>query len=152
MQENNINQFKINKICCVGAGYVGGPTMAVIAKKCPHIIVNVVDINKDRIDAWNGPYDQLPIYEPGLSEVISQTRGQNLFFSTEIDENIERSEMIFMAVNTPTKTEGPGAGMAADLKYIEACAKNIAKVAKTRVSLTVTPVRVTLPIFLTVMV
>jgi UDPglucose 6-dehydrogenase len=123
--------MKVKKICCIGAGYVGGPTMAVIALKCPDIEVNVVDISKDRIDAWNGPYDQLPIYEPGLSEVISQTRGQNLFFSTEIDQNIERSEMIFMAVNTPTKTEGPGAGMAADLKYIEACAKNIAKVAKT---------------------
>ena len=123
--------MKVNKICCIGAGYVGGPTMAVIALKCPELEVTVVDINKKRIDAWNGPYDQLPIYEPGLKEVIEESRGRNLFFSTDIDKAIDRSEMIFMAVNTPTKTEGEGAGMAADLKYIEACAKNIALVAKT---------------------
>ena len=94
--------------------------MAVIALKCPELEVTVVDINKKRIDAWNGPYDQLPIYEPGLKEVIEESRGRNLFFSTDIDKAIDRSEMIFMAVNTPTKTEGEGAGMAADLKYIEA--------------------------------
>ena len=123
--------MKVNNICCIGAGYVGGPTMSVIALKCPNIKVTVVDINQDRIDAWNGPLDKLPIYERGLAEVVGQARGRNLFFSTEIDLAIEASEIIFMAVNTPTKSEGEGAGMAADLRYIEACAKNIAKVAKT---------------------
>ena len=123
--------MKVNKICCIGAGYVGGPTMAVIALNCPELEVTVVDINKKRIDAWNGPYNQLPVYEPGLKEIIEKTRGRNLFFSSDIDQAIHSSEMIFMAVNTPSKTEGKGAGMAADLKYIEACAKNIALVAKT---------------------
>ena len=121
----------VNKICCIGAGYVGGPTMAVIALKCPNIEVTVVDINTKRIDAWNGPLNQLPVYEPGLKDVVSEVRGKNLFFSTEINEAILQSEMIFMAVNTPTKTSGEGAGMAADLKYIEACTKKIAEVAKT---------------------
>lgn len=123
--------MKVNRICCIGAGYVGGPTMAVIALKCPDIKVTVVDINQERIDAWNGPLDQLPVYEPGLAEVVGEARGRNLFFSTDIDQSIEASEMIFMAVNTPTKTEGEGAGMAADLRFIEASAKNIAQVAQT---------------------
>ena len=123
--------MKVNRICCIGAGYVGGPTMAVIALKCPEIKVTVVDINQERIDAWNGPLDQLPVYEPGLAEVVGEARGRNLFFSTDIDQSIEASEMIFMAVNTPTKTEGEGAGMAADLRFIEASAKNIAQVAQT---------------------
>nr|CCF99499.1 UDP-glucose/GDP-mannose dehydrogenase [uncultured Flavobacteriia bacterium] len=123
--------MKVNCICCIGGGYVGGPTMAVIALKCPDIKVIVVDINQERIEAWNGPLDQLPVYEPGLAEVVEQARGRNLFFSMDIDKAIEDSEMIFMAVNTPTKTEGEGAGMAADLRYIEACAKNIAQVAQT---------------------
>ena len=122
--------MKVNRICCIGAGYVGGPTMAVIALKCPDIKVTVVDINHERIDSWNGPLDQLPVYEPGLAEVVEESRGRNLFFSTDIDQAIEASQMIFMAVNTPTKTEGEGAGMAADLKYIEACAKKIAEVAQ----------------------
>ena len=113
------------------AGYVGGPTMAVIAMKCPNIKVTVVDINADRIDSWNGSLENLPIYEPGLADVVAESRGINLFFSTEVDKAIDEAEMIFMAVNTPTKTEGEGAGMAADLKYIEASAKNIARVAKT---------------------
>ena len=123
--------MKIKKICCIGAGYVGGPTMAVIALKCPDINVTVVDLNKERIAAWNGPLANLPIYEPGLAEVVAEARGRNLFFSTEVDKAIEEAEMIFMAVNTPTKTKGEGAGMAADLRYVEACAKNIAQVAKT---------------------
>jgi UDPglucose 6-dehydrogenase len=123
--------MKIKKICCIGAGYVGGPTMAVIALKCPDIKVTVVDLNKERIAAWNGPLANLPIYEPGLAEVVAEARGRNLFFSTEVDKAIEEAEMIFMAVNTPTKTKGEGAGMAADLRYVEACAKNIAQVAKT---------------------
>ena len=123
--------MKIKNICCIGAGYVGGPTMAVIAMKCPDIKVTVVDINAERIAAWNGPLEKLPIYEPGLSKVVNEARGRNLFFSTEVDKSIDESEMIFMAVNTPTKTEGEGAGMAADLKYVEASAKTIARVSKT---------------------
>ena len=121
--------MKVKSICCIGAGYVGGPTMAVIALKCPAIKVIVVDINQERIDAWNGPLDMLPIYEPGLDEVVGKARGRNLFFSTDIDAAIQESEMIFMAVNTPTKTEGEGAGMAADLQYVEACAKQIGEAA-----------------------
>jgi UDPglucose 6-dehydrogenase len=123
--------MQIKNICCIGAGYVGGPTMAVIALKCPDIKVTVVDLNKERIDAWNGPLENLPIYEPGLAEVVAKARGRNLFFSTEVNKAIEKAEMIFMAVNTPTKTEGEGAGMAADLRYVKACAKNIARVATT---------------------
>ena len=119
--------MKIKNICCIGAGYVGGPTMAVIAFKCPDIKVTVVDANPEKIAAWKGPLDQLPVYEPGLSEVVEVARGRNLFFSTEIETAIQAAEMLFIAVNTPTKTEGEGAGMAADLRYIEACAKDIAK-------------------------
>ena len=123
--------MQIKNICCIGAGYVGGPTMAVIALKCPDIKVTVVDLNAARIAAWNGPLENLPIYEPGLAEVVAEARGRNLFFSTEVDKAIEKAEMIFMAVNTPTKIEGEGAGMAADLRFVEACAKNIAQVAIT---------------------
>ena len=123
--------MQIKNICCIGAGYVGGPTMAVIALKCSEIKVTVVDLNPQRIAAWNGPLDNLPVYEPGLAEVVKETRGRNLFFSTEVDKAIEKAEMIFMAVNTPTKTEGEGAGMAADLRYVEACARNIARVSTT---------------------
>ena len=123
--------MEIKNICCIGAGYVGGPTMAVIAQKNPQIKITVVDANPKRIEAWNGPLDQLPIYEPGLAKVVKQTRDKNLFFSTDIPIAIERAQIIFMAVNTPTKTEGEGAGMAADLRYIEACAKDIAKHSKT---------------------
>jgi UDPglucose 6-dehydrogenase len=122
--------MQIKNICCIGAGYVGGPTMAVIALKCPHINVTVVDANPDKIKAWNGPLENLPVYEPGLAEVVKEARGRNLFFSDNIAANIEKAEMIFMAVNTPTKTEGEGAGMAADLRYIEACALDIAKYSK----------------------
>ena len=122
--------MQIKNICCIGAGYVGGPTMAVIALKCPHISVTVVDANPDKIKAWNGPLEQLPVYEPGLAEVVKEARGRNLFFSSDIPGNIEKAEMIFMAVNTPTKTEGEGAGMAADLRYVEACARDIAKYSK----------------------
>ena len=117
----------IKNICCIGAGYVGGPTMAVIAEKCPDIKVTVVDSNLEKIDAWNGSLDSLPVYEPGLKEIVQKVRGKNLFFSNDIDKHIDESEMIFIAVNTPTKTEGEGAGMAADLKYVIACAKQIAK-------------------------
>ncbi len=120
----------VKNICCIGAGYVGGPTMSVIALKCPHINVTVVDANPDKIKEWNGPVNNLPIYEPGLSDVVKEARGRNLFFSDDIAGNIEKAEMIFMAVNTPTKTEGEGAGMKADLRNIEACAKDIAKYSK----------------------
>ena len=104
--------------------------MAVIALKCPHINVTVVDANPDKIKAWNGPLDELPVYEPGLADVVKEARGRNLFFSEDIPGNIEKSEMIFMAVNTPTKKEGVGAGMEADLRYVEACAHDIAKYSK----------------------
>ena len=122
--------MEVKSICCIGAGYVGGPTMAVIALKCPHLNVTVVDANPEKIKGWNGPLENLPVYEPGLSDVVKEARGRNLFFSDDIAGNIEKSEMIFMAVNTPTKTEGEGAGMAADLRYVEACAKDIAKFSK----------------------
>jgi UDPglucose 6-dehydrogenase len=122
--------MEVKNICCIGAGYVGGPTMAVIALKCPHIKVTVVDANPEKIKAWNGPLANLPVYEPGLAEVVEEARGRNLFFSEDIKGSIEKSEMIFMAVNTPTKTEGEGAGMAADLRYVEACAKDIANYSK----------------------
>ena len=123
--------MEIKNICCIGAGYVGGPTMAVIALKCPQINVTVVDANPERIKAWNGPLENLPIYEPGLADVVKEARGRNLFFSDDIAGNIEKSQMIFMAVNTPTKTEGEGAGMGADLRFIESCARDIAKYSKT---------------------
>lgn len=122
----------VKNICCIGAGYVGGPTMAVIAQKCPHIKVTVVDVNESRINAWNSSNgDDLPVYEPGLAAVVQEARGRNLFFSTEVDKAINEAEMIFISVNTPTKTYGTGKGMAADLKYIELCARQIARVAKT---------------------
>ena len=114
------------KICCIGAGHVGGPTMAMIALKCPDIRVTVVDINKERIAGWKS--DQLPVYEPELSDVVKQCRGRNLFFSTDIEEAIRASDMIFVSVNTPTKTYGIGAGKAADLRYWEQCARRIAAV------------------------
>lgn len=124
--------MNIKNICCIGAGYVGGPTMAVIAQKCPHIKVTVVDLNEKRIAAWNDEdVNNIPIYEPGLSDVVAEARGRNLFFSTEVDKAIDEAEMIFISVNTPTKTYGVGKGMAADLKYIELCARQIARVAKT---------------------
>ncbi|MGL5111679.1 MAG: UDP-glucose 6-dehydrogenase [Flavobacterium sp.] len=121
----------ITKICCIGAGYVGGPTMAVIAQKCPHIQVTVVDLNQERIAAWNdADVNNIPIYEPGLAEVVQEARGRNLFFSTDVEKAIDEAQLIFISVNTPTKTYGKGKGMAADLKYIELCARQIAKVAK----------------------
>ena len=122
--------MKIKNICCIGAGYVGGPTMAVIAQKVPEIQVTIVDINEKRIAAWNDEdLSQLPVYEPGLAEVIAEARGRNLFFSTDVEKAICEADMIFISVNTPTKTYGKGKGMAADLKYIELCARQIAEVA-----------------------
>ncbi|ORX87167.1 nucleotide sugar dehydrogenase [Basidiobolus meristosporus CBS 931.73] len=117
----------VKKICCIGAGYVGGPTCAVIALKCPEIQVTIVDVNPSRIDAWNS--DKLPIYEPGLDEVVQAARGRNLFFSTEVDKAIQEADLIFVSVNTPTKKSGMGAGFAADLAYIETATRRIATVA-----------------------
>jgi UDPglucose 6-dehydrogenase len=113
------------KICCIGAGYVGGPTMAMIALKAPNIEVRVVDMNATRIAAWNS--DSLPVYEPGLDEVVRQTRGKNLIFSTDVHGAIKAADIIFVAVNTPTKTYGVGAGRAADLRFIESVARTIAE-------------------------
>ena len=124
MSEEN----KLKKICCVGAGYVGGPTMSVIASKCPEIRIDIVDINEERISDWNS--DQLPIYEPGLDQIVKESRGKNLFFSTKIEEAIVGADIIFISVNTPTKTYGHGANRAADLKYVEAVARTIAENAK----------------------
>ena len=117
------------KICCIGAGYVGGPTMAMIALKAPNIEVNVVDMNAARIAAWNS--DVLPVYEPGLDDVVKQCRGKNLHFTTDVHGCIQKSDIIFVAVNTPTKTYGVGAGRAADLRFIESVARTIADVATT---------------------
>lgn len=122
--------IKVKNIACIGAGYVGGPTMAVIAQNCPDIKVTVVDMNEQRIAAWNDAnLDNLPIYEPGLAEVVAEARNRNLFFSTDVDGAIAAADMIFISVNTPTKTYGIGKGMAADLKYVELCARQIARVA-----------------------
>ena len=119
--------MQVKNICCIGAGYVGGPTMAVIAEKCPDIIVDVVDINKERIDKWNSDnLEELPIYEPGLKTIIKKCRDKNLRFSTSIKEKINNADMIFISVNTPTKTKGFGAGKASDLKWVEACARQVA--------------------------
>ena len=104
--------------------------MAVIALKCPEIKIVVVDKNKEKINLWNGDLNKLPVFEPGLKDIIANVRGVNLFFSTDIDTAIDESEIIFMAVNTPTKTKGEGAGMAADLTYVELCAQDIARVSK----------------------
>jgi UDPglucose 6-dehydrogenase len=119
--------FEYN-ICCLGAGYVGGPTMAVMALKCPTVKVTVVDLNQDRIDAWNS--EKLPIYEPGLKEVVEAARGRNLFFTTDGQKAILESKMIFVSVPTPTKKYGTGAGKAADLKYWESAARQIAATAR----------------------
>ena len=118
----------IQKICCIGAGYVGGPTMAMIAKQCPSINVHVADINESRIAQWNS--DELPIYEPGLSEIVSECRDKNLTFTTDVNESIRTADMVFISVNTPTKTFGVGAGRAANLEYVEKCARQIADVSE----------------------
>lgn len=138
---DRLNAYKVNsvirkmkeikKVTCIGAGYVGGPTMAVIAQKNPNIDVTVVDLNEQRIAAWNDEdLDSLPVYEPGLAEVVSEARGRNLFFDIDVDKAIAEADMIFISVNTPTKTYGKGKGQAADLKFIELCARQIAEVAK----------------------
>lgn len=126
-----MNSKTIRKICCIGAGYVGGPTMSVIADKCPDLEVRVVDINKSRIAAWNDKdLNNLPIFEPGLDQIIKRTRGRNLFFSSAMEEAIANADMIFISVNTPTKTKGLGAGQASDLRWVEASARQVAKFAR----------------------
>jgi len=115
-------------ILCIGAGYVGGPSMAMIACKCPQYQITVVDIDPKRIAAWNS--DTLPIYEPGLDEIVKEVRGRNLFFSTQIEQGIQKADIIFVSVNTPTKTFGAGAGMAADLQYWERTALQIREVSQ----------------------
>ena len=122
--------LKIKNICCIGAGYVGGPTMSVIADKCPDIKVDVVDKNSERIKLWNSlDLNDLPIFEPGLDEIVKRCRGKNLTFSTEIREKISSADMVFISVNTPTKSKGIGSGQASDLKWVEACAREVAKFA-----------------------
>ncbi len=116
------------KIVCIGAGYVGGPTMTVIANKCPDYKVTVVDISQPRIDAWNS--DNLPIFEPGLKDRVERSRGKNLFFSTEVDKEIDEADIIFVSVNTPTKTFGEGAGKAADLQFVEKTARRIKEISR----------------------
>lgn len=123
--------MEIKRIACIGAGYVGGPTMSVIAQKNPDIQVTVVDLNHARIAAWNDrDLNNLPIFEPGLDAVVAEARSRNLFFDTDVDKAIDEADMIFISVNTPTKTYGKGKGQAADLKFIELCARQIAAVAK----------------------
>ena len=130
LKKKLIMQIKIKNICCIGAGYVGGPTMAVIASKCPDIKVTVVDLNKQKINDWNSEsLDNLPVYEPGLKNIISTCRNKNLFFSNEIEKGITEADMIFLSVNTPTKDKGIGAGQASDLSYVEASTRTIAKYA-----------------------
>ncbi len=123
-----MKKFKIKNICCIGAGYVGGPTMAVIAEKCPDIRVTVVDHNAARIDAWNS--ENLPIFEPDLDDIIKRVRGKNLFFTTSINEAIASADCVFISVNTPTKAYGHGKGRASDLSYLEKCTRTIASAAK----------------------
>lgn len=124
--------MEVKKIACIGAGYVGGPTMSVIAQKNPDLQVTVVDLNAERIAAWNNQdVSKLPIYEPGLGAVVEEARGRNLFFSTDVERAIVEADMIFISVNTPTKTYGKGKGQAADLKFIELCARQIAAISTT---------------------
>jgi len=124
-------EIPIKTICCIGAGYVGGPTMTMMASKCPDLIFNVVDINEKRIASWNNQdLSKLPIFEPGLEELIAKTRNKNLFFSTNIKEAIESADIIFISVNTPTKTKGLGAGKSSDLKWVEASAREVARYSK----------------------
>ncbi len=121
----------IKNICCIGAGFVGGPTMAVMASKCPDLFFHVVDINKKRIEEWNNKdLSKLPVFEPGLKEIIARTRNKNLFFSNKIKNAIESADIIFISVNTPTKTRGLGAGKSSDLKWVEACARQVAQFSK----------------------
>ena len=130
MSFSKLNGFKIENICCIGAGYVGGPTMTVIAKYCPEVVVNVVDVNENRINRWNGDCENLPIFEPGLAEIVSDVRDKNLFFSTEVKNAIKKADIIFISVNTPIKSKGIGAGEASDLRWVESSAREISMFAQ----------------------
>ena len=130
MSFSKLNGFKIENICCIGAGYVGGPTMTVIAKYCPEVVVNVVDVNENRINRWNGDCENLPIFEPGLAEIVSDVRDKNLFFSTEVKNAIKKADIIFISVNTPIKSKGIGAGEASDLRWVESSARGISMFAQ----------------------
>nr|CAG4649212.1 EOG090X03RJ [Scapholeberis mucronata]SVE93531.1 EOG090X03RJ [Scapholeberis mucronata] len=129
MATSSAAEKPIRKICCIGAGYVGGPTCSVLALKCPDIQVTVVDRSELRINQWNS--SKLPIYEPGLEEIVLKCRGKNLFFSTDMAPALQEADLIFISVNTPTKTFGLGKGRAADLKFVESCARLIAEVCNT---------------------
>jgi len=122
--------LSLKKICCIGAGYVGGPTMAVIADNCPEMKVTLVDLNVERINNWNDEdLKKLPVYEPGLKELIKKNRNKNLFFTTNIKDSVSEADIIFISVNTPTKTKGLGAGYASDLKWVESSARTVAEYA-----------------------
>ena len=128
--ETSIPQIVTN-ICCIGAGYVGGPTCSVIADRCPHISVTIVDMDEERIARWNGHHPAgLPIFEPGLAEIVERVRGRNLHFSTDVAGSIDAAQLIFISVNTPTKATGLGAGMAADLRFVESAARSIVRCAR----------------------
>ena len=119
--------MEIKNICCIGAGFVGGPTMAVLSKYCPDIVITLVDVNQEKINAWNSNNSQeFPVYEEGLAEIILKNRGKNLFFSCDIKNAIKSADMIFISVNTPTKKVGFGAGYASDLKWVESSARSVA--------------------------
>ena len=125
-----MGSINIKSICCIGAGYVGGPTMAVIADNCPEIKITIVDLNKERIAQWNSnDLNKIPVFEPGLKEIVKKVRNKNLFFSTDVPKAISNSDMIFISVNTPTKTKGIGAGRASDISWVEACTRQVAEYA-----------------------
>ncbi len=140
----NLESYLIKNICCIGAGYVGGPTMAVIADKCPTIEVNVVDIDHKRIKSWNEEdLSRLPVFEPGLDNLIKKNRNKNLFFTTKIEDSIKKADMVFISVNTPTKKNGVGAGLASDLCWVESCARQVAEFAQSH---TIVVEKSTLPV------
>ena len=135
---------KVRSICCLGAGYVGGPTCCVIAQQCPQVTVTVVDKDPERIAAWNST--RLPIYEPGLDKVVEEVRGRNLHFSTDIEAAIRGADLIFISVNTPTKTFGLGRGKAADLRYVEIAARMIADTVEEGAGLKIVVEKSTVPV------
>ena len=125
-----MGSINIKSICCIGAGYVGGPTMAVIADNCPEIKITIVDLNKERIALWNSnDLNKIPVFEPGLKEIVKKVRNKNLFFSTDVPNAISNADMVFISVNTPTKTKGIGAGRASDISWVEACTRQVAEYA-----------------------
>jgi len=128
MRKGSVKDARAKNILCIGAGYVGGPSMAVLADRCRSKKVTVVDVNAAKIRAWKG--SKLPIFEPGLDKIVKRTRGKNLFFSTDIPGEIERADMIFVCVNTPTKVFGYGEGYASDMQYVEKTARMILRHAR----------------------